>query len=373
MSSNNNQALQSFGAYTGQSNEVSAPVQDKEAQNLKRRFFEKAKWPAMLGPGVCKPTIPQSGIPQLITQDQPPSTAWNTITYQERDPSKNKTGIWMGTGSHGVTFLKSMVNRWGMMTKNPDAMENTVTCVIWQHENEEQPADKKGQSRPLFPHTPWTIEDRTAKREAREGKIFCCNCGQVGHDLSECVWPVTPSGDITGCPICNTKEHFLDGCHHVLKLKTAEAQCTLKWKYLVEKRGGKPMIRSNMPIFKLAVELQQKPDRKPGTNCWGTYGMPWRRHITKWAHHDPDGTHADAVNALKNYDYSKGLDLPAHLDLTEDAPLFLYWQDMKADGSYSQDREQHLIEKKAKGDSRSTKEKTLLGIKQPDLDAMEDL
>jgi hypothetical protein len=65
------------------------------------------------------------------------------------------------------------------------------------------------------------------------------------HQLRDCVWP-TATGDIAGCPLCNTVEHHCDDCPTRQNMSVEE-----RWRQdfdvLVRGRGGLPPFRSAVP------------------------------------------------------------------------------------------------------------------------------
>ncbi|KAI8232150.1 hypothetical protein K4K53_005100 [Colletotrichum sp. SAR 10_77] len=79
-------------------------------------------------------------------------------------------------------------------------------------------------------------------------ELRCGNCGHRGHRLIDCVWPDL-SGQISGCPLCNTKLHYLDECARVSQLSKAQL-----YNLLIHRRGNRPAIASRTPWVDLVME-----------------------------------------------------------------------------------------------------------------------
>ncbi|KAF3810160.1 hypothetical protein GCG54_00002612 [Colletotrichum gloeosporioides] len=81
----------------------------------------------------------------------------------------------------------------------------------------------------------------------RHVELRCGNCGHRGHRLIDCIWPDL-SGQISGCPLCNTKLHHLDECARVSRLSKAQL-----YHLLVHRRGNRPAIASRTPWVDLVM------------------------------------------------------------------------------------------------------------------------
>ncbi|KAJ0353061.1 hypothetical protein COL154_001685 [Colletotrichum chrysophilum] len=79
-------------------------------------------------------------------------------------------------------------------------------------------------------------------------ELRCGNCGHRGHRLIDCIWPDL-SGQISGCPLCNTKLHHLDECARVSQLSKAQL-----YNLLIHRRGNRPAIASRTPWVDLVME-----------------------------------------------------------------------------------------------------------------------
>ncbi|KAI8232541.1 hypothetical protein K4K54_011826 [Colletotrichum sp. SAR 10_86] len=79
-------------------------------------------------------------------------------------------------------------------------------------------------------------------------ELRCGNCGHRGHRLIDCIWPDL-SGQISGCPLCNTKLHYLDECARVSQLSKAQL-----YNLLIHRRGNRPAIASRTPWVDLVME-----------------------------------------------------------------------------------------------------------------------
>lgn len=124
--------------------------------------------------------------------------------------------------------------------------------------------------------TPGYLNGRwlSADKRRRPGDpIRCGRCNKEGHTLGECVaWPARNIGDIYGCPLCNTKEHAFQDCYAVLGYAdVAPMTEDDKFYYLIVKRQGKPMIRTDI-VFEAETyaELAEKYEvtRPPLTRCF---------------------------------------------------------------------------------------------------------
>ncbi|KAF0325919.1 zinc knuckle domain protein [Colletotrichum asianum] len=79
-------------------------------------------------------------------------------------------------------------------------------------------------------------------------ELRCGNCGHRGHRLIDCIWPDL-SGQISGCPLCNTKLQHLDECARVSQLSKAQL-----YNLLIHRRGNRPAIASHTPWVDLVME-----------------------------------------------------------------------------------------------------------------------
>ncbi|KAL0938370.1 uncharacterized protein CTRU02_204980 [Colletotrichum truncatum] len=123
---------------------------------------------------------------------------------------------------------------------------------------------------------PTTTEQPTTASQGNvdggKGENACGNCGKPGHQLANCVGPVTRDrGDIRGCPFCNTKSHTYDACCKGYEERNG-TKVTLEdhFQYLVRQRPGLPMIRTDMvPIWLLVLGFEEQgitlnnPNGKP--------------------------------------------------------------------------------------------------------------
>ncbi|KAI8249621.1 hypothetical protein K4K56_010158 [Colletotrichum sp. SAR 10_98] len=60
-------------------------------------------------------------------------------------------------------------------------------------------------------------QDEWTKRDGENRDLTCGNCGLRGHILLDCLWP-DQDGWIQACPLCNSKEHHLEGCDRMQRL-----------------------------------------------------------------------------------------------------------------------------------------------------------
>ncbi|KAI0473328.1 hypothetical protein GGR56DRAFT_654131 [Xylariaceae sp. FL0804] len=150
----------------------------------------------------------------------------------------------------------------------PDAKIRAAFWVVKDHPREFPTAP--WYSKNLFPSTPdshWV--DKEAER-AQGSPDVCCNCHRVGHRLLDCVAPFSGTwGDIFGCPLCNQR-HAFDTCINRRLLKD-----DTMWEILGVRRAGKPMIRSDWPVFEKAVQLQNE-QKIPGDQV-----LPWSRQYAQ--------------------------------------------------------------------------------------------
>ncbi|KAF0319485.1 hypothetical protein GQ607_013304 [Colletotrichum asianum] len=88
-------------------------------------------------------------------------------------------------------------------------------------------------------HThPLLGQDEWTKRDGENRDLTCGNCGLRGHILLDCLWP-DQDGWIQGCPLCNSKEHHLEGCDRMQRLTERDM-----FGILVLRRANKPPLKT---------------------------------------------------------------------------------------------------------------------------------
>ncbi|KAI1808779.1 hypothetical protein F4811DRAFT_74 [Daldinia bambusicola] len=203
----------------------------------------------------------------------------NSVLIEPADPSKNRIEKWAGsfTGTQGpISMAKHFAATHPPNTK-------TVALIVARPGNEDHTTDTGDLQLNLLPSM-----RGNGKRKADEGNV-CANCHKNTHVLADCVWPYNNMyGDIFGCPICNTKDHRFDDCHNQDRLSDWN-----KFEWLVLRRGGKCMIRSDCRVYELALRFIHEGTVNPAQLL-----MPWTRNgaINLISDH--------AVAAFQNWDYS---------------------------------------------------------------------
>ncbi|KAI8198654.1 hypothetical protein K4K52_009453 [Colletotrichum sp. SAR 10_76] len=81
-------------------------------------------------------------------------------------------------------------------------------------------------------------QDEWTKRDGENRDLTCGNCGLRGHILLDCLWP-DQDGWIQGCPLCNSKEHHLEGCDRMQRLTERDM-----FDILVLRRANKPPLKT---------------------------------------------------------------------------------------------------------------------------------
>jgi len=84
----------------------------------------------------------------------------------------------------------------------------------------------------------------------------CANCDEMGHGMMDCAFAHYFHGSISGCSVCNTKEHNFDACEQVVGRSTRD------WQFIHEmltsvmwERANKPQIRSATWTFYELLDL----------------------------------------------------------------------------------------------------------------------
>lgn len=81
-------------------------------------------------------------------------------------------------------------------------------------------------------------QDEWTKRDGENRDLTCGNCGLRGHILLDCLWP-DQDGWIQGCPLCNSKEHHLEGCDRTQRLTERDM-----FDILLLRRANKPPLKT---------------------------------------------------------------------------------------------------------------------------------
>lgn len=125
--------------------------------------------------------------------------------------------------------------------------------------------------------------------------VICANCNKPGHSLAICVGPVELEGDITGCPVCNTKEHNFDDC------RVPYPPGKTMFDILVGDRGNRPQLRTNANIMALSASKGKRASY-PWTkkfsvsqpnHVWNMFD--YTRNDPNDLRIDPDGPGADVL------------------------------------------------------------------------------
>jgi hypothetical protein len=87
----------------------------------------------------------------------------------------------------------------------------------------------------------------------------CGNCGEMGHSVGLCLWPVDEQGFLSGCcPFCNTRRHDVFDCP--LEKKLADF-----FHVLVKRRPNRPVIQCPMELWEIDPERWQNFEGRPWT------------------------------------------------------------------------------------------------------------
>ncbi|KAI0852154.1 hypothetical protein F5Y00DRAFT_228781 [Daldinia vernicosa] len=209
----------------------------------------------------------------------------NSILVQPADPKKGNREIWAGYFNR-TNGLDTMAKRY-MDTHPP----NTKTLALFMTQpnvgtDETSGGDYLGVK--LLPFNDDLVVKGGLKRKA-DDVIACANCHKDTHTLADCVWPVHRKwGDIYGCPICNTKEHRFDHCHNQSSLDD-----WTRFEFLVLRRAGKCMIRSDCKVYHLTLQFLQEGRVNPETLV-----MPWTRSGAVALFNQPK-----AISTLEGWNY----------------------------------------------------------------------
>ncbi|KAI2617201.1 hypothetical protein GGS26DRAFT_596522 [Hypomontagnella submonticulosa] len=223
----------------------------------------------------------------MVLVDKKRKRLSNSILIQKADPSLRQDSVWLGDFTHprGVVTMSHR-----FQDAYPD--EVSTFAIMGTRSYLDEALDTPGVSVPLLPNA--ANSTLSIKRRKLIGTPDpCANCDHAGHTLGDCIWPMNRIwGDIYGCPNCNTKEHRFDDCP-----KTAAMSDEEKCEVLIVRRSGKCMIRSDVPIYALAVKLINSGHLSK-TNLI----MPWSRQGALHQRDDPA-----IKTALASWDYGKKL------------------------------------------------------------------
>ncbi|KAI1404208.1 hypothetical protein F4819DRAFT_147595 [Hypoxylon fuscum] len=164
-------------------------------------------------------------------------------------------------------------------------------------------------------HKTKKIQEHEDLKQNNPGVEYCANCLKQGHVLADCVWDYSlTNGDMYGCPVCNTIGHHFDNCPEAEKMDKYG-----KFEFLVVRRGGKCMIRSNFPVYTTTTALLNEREIPDG------FVMPWsRENVIKV------GMNKQWVQKIEAYDYSE-----PRKPISEDDSLTPDSIKNMGDGSYS--------------------------------------
>ncbi|KAI1656301.1 hypothetical protein F4813DRAFT_397696 [Daldinia decipiens] len=208
----------------------------------------------------------------------------NSILIQPADPKKgNNQEIWSGYFTR-TSGLKTIANRY-ISTHSPD----TKTLALFITQPKPDPAQIMAEhvGLRLLPFKNDIV--LTGQKRKADDRILCANCHKDTHVLADCVWPIHKRwGDIFGCPICNTKEHRFDLCHNQSSLNDWD-----RFKFLVLRRAGKCMIRSDCKVYNLALQFIREGKVNPAELV-----MPWTRPGAVVLFNQPE-----AIATLEAWDY----------------------------------------------------------------------
>ncbi|KAK2012996.1 hypothetical protein LZ32DRAFT_278256 [Colletotrichum eremochloae] len=113
----------------------------------------------------------------------------------------------------------------------------------------------------------------------RRNKKICGQCDVPGHELADCTYMRIMNrrhGNMSGCPMCNTRNHSYDDCKKLPPGGDELLQHHMEW--LIRRRSHLPMIFSKVDIWILVLGF---PDYDGGypwsmmfTKDMGTKGVP---------------------------------------------------------------------------------------------------
>ncbi|RYP11834.1 hypothetical protein DL767_011449 [Monosporascus sp. MG133] len=240
----------------------------------KRKFTEKeqdvftARHPKVTDAKWYKMATDEHG--NLVVKDKKSDKTYKN-SYMVQQPSNTLPNeVWGGSFTH-TQGSRQMYEMWHK-TNAEDTPHTLLLMTHTRREIAEQEAIDAGQhpSVPLVPFAGSASSVNLApKRQLARDQIPCANCKKVCHLLKDCVGPYSRSGDIPGCPVCNTMEHGMDQCPNASEL-SKESVFTL----LVANRGNKCLIRSDVEVYQLAVELDKKSNGKLSSD---NIALPWTR------------------------------------------------------------------------------------------------
>ncbi|KAI1261364.1 hypothetical protein F5Y18DRAFT_431204 [Xylariaceae sp. FL1019] len=259
----------------------------------------------------------------VIRDKNGPDRLGHSVLSHHEEDGVSTPRVSIGVGTHR-DFAESMAKA---LADSPDDQVRR-TVILPEQVRDAQPLG--GKNRPV-------PDDLSAERHLLPGEVVCSHCHKTGHTLSYCIGPAHNIwGDIAGCPMCNVKTHNFDECHHVIEAKSNDDQAELDRlinEYLILRRSGKPLIRSNVKVFTICNEKLQNAVAPlvlpPG-------GLPWRREISR-AYHDRSALGEVVREVYDMYDSTNGYRNPIWPDMSKREHIIAY----QRDGSFDQATQLH--------------------------------
>ncbi|KAF5644489.1 hypothetical protein F52700_2488 [Fusarium sp. NRRL 52700] len=109
---------------------------------------------------------------------------------------------------------------------------------------------------------------REAQAPSERKPVFegeCELCGSKKHLLANCVMRAY-KGYVSGCPICNSCKHSVEGCGRFKAMSLIE-----KVKVLVQERANRPPVRTSTPWWRYLYDFCTPEEFVPGV----VVGFPW--------------------------------------------------------------------------------------------------
>ncbi|KXH38163.1 hypothetical protein CSIM01_10478 [Colletotrichum simmondsii] len=171
--------------------------------------------------------------------------------------------------------------------------------------------DETPRSEPPFYHkVPLTAQERDNIKTATTlvsllrlhcDKAQCANCGHHGHRLIDCGFPDL-NGNLSGCWLCNDKDHDWCECEHPLKRTLTWAQI---YDACVGGRGGKPGFCLPFPIIEMVDKMRQQPHHNSLFRLQGPFPLT-SKFVKKMLKGSVKDANNRAIKIWETYDYVSG-------------------------------------------------------------------
>ncbi|KAI6080494.1 hypothetical protein F4821DRAFT_251415 [Hypoxylon rubiginosum] len=252
-----------------------------------RRQFFSARNPFMVGPQFASPEIVDGNLGLVNKRTHNELT--NSILVEPANATMPER--WLGTFNHtegSVSMANMFKHTHPAKTEFSQLIITKTPIEVAMDESKGLTVDTRGYAH-LIPYASQLEEGGGKKRKIENNPIVCANCLQDTHVLGDCAWPYSGRwGDIFGCPVCNTKDHYFDNCPNQADMGDHE-----KFRLLVQRRAGKCLIRSDTPVFQWV--LMAVKDGRISHDIV----LPWSRESAKRVFHDET-----YINILRELTYA---------------------------------------------------------------------